>query len=146
MVSSFRPRLLQIFESLAPGGRVEQVVAEEGDRVFQELAQVIVLFGGRLLLGGSRLELHAGFIGQEAQGLGKIPAFLLHHKAEDIAALVALPKAAPGAGIREDDKGRGARVGMERAEARVVLARPAQLHRLGDQVYDIDAGLDLIDD
>ena len=146
MVSSFRPRLVQIFERLLTGGGVEQLVAVECDRFFQELAQVIVLFGGRLLLGRGRLELHAGFLRQEAQGLGKIPALFLHHIAEDIAALVALPEAAPGAGILEDDKSRGARVGMEGAKSRVVLPRAAQLHRLGDQVYDIDAGLDLIDD
>ena len=122
--------LAQVGQGLLPGGGAGELVTVKSDRFFQQGTQVLVLFGGFLLLGRGRLELHAGFFGQGVQGLAEIPALFLHYITEDIAALVALPKAAPGARFGEDHEGRRARVGVEGAKAGVVLARTPQRDRL----------------
>jgi hypothetical protein len=137
--------LVEVLEGGLTGRGVQQMMAVEGDSVFEQGTQVVVLFGGGLIGRGGGLELHAGALCQVVQGFGEVPALFLHHKAEDIAALVALPKTAPGARFGEDHEGRGARVGMEGTKARIALPRAAELHRLRDEVYDLNPGLDLID-
>jgi len=122
--------------------RIDELVVKKGNGFFQQVAQPTVLLFSGLFQGAGGTQLHAGALSQPAQCLGEIPAFFLHHKSKDIAALIALAEAAPGAGIREDDKGGGARVAVEWAEAREIFPRPAQLHGFGDQVYDIEASLD----
>src|SRR5574341_880961 len=94
--------LVQVRQSCLPGRRVAQLVGVKCDRSFQQGALAVMLFGGGLLCWRRRLQLHPGFLGQKAQRLGEIPALFLHDKAEDIAALVALSKAAPGTCLRKN--------------------------------------------
>ena len=87
----------QILQRLLARRRVQQLVAIKRDRIFQQGAQVIMLFRGDLLFGAGRFELYASLVRQVMQRLGKIPVFALHYILEDIPALVALTKTAPGA-------------------------------------------------
>ena len=52
--------------------------------------------------GVGRLKHHPGLLGQVLKRGGKVPALFLHHEFKNVAAFVALPKAAPGPGVRED--------------------------------------------
>ena len=130
MVAGCQTALLQISVGLLPGGGLRQVVAKERDRFLQQGAQALVLVFLGLFLRRHRRQHDPGAFSQRMQRLAEIPAFFFHHKVEDIAALVALAKTAPGARIGEDDKGRRARVRVERAKPNIILPGPAQLHRL----------------
>ena len=94
--------------------------------------------------------LHAGFkldsgaFRHGLQGFLEIPAFLLHHEAEDVAALVALAETVPGLPVGRDDE-RGGFLVVERAQAGIVLAGAAQFNRFPDQVYDVNAGFDFVE-
>jgi hypothetical protein len=55
-----------------------------------------------------------------------------------------LPETTPGAGFGEDSKRGGAFVVVERAKARVSFPRSAQFDRIGDEVYDVNAGFDFV--
>jgi hypothetical protein len=115
-------------------------MAVEVDCFFQQSAQAGVLFFLGLFFGRGRLEHHPGLLGQVLEGRGEVPTFFFHDELEDVPTLVALAEAAPGAGIGEDNEGRGARVGVEGAETGIVLAGAPQLHRLGDQLDDVESG------
>ncbi len=56
------------------------------------------------LLGLVGFEFDPRPLGQVTQGILKIPAFLLHHELENIAAFPALTEAMPGLPIGGDDK------------------------------------------
>ena len=91
-----------------------------------------MLFFCSLLYGSGSMELHPGALCQTAQRFREIPAIFLHHEFEDVAALIALAEAAPGAGIREDDKSGGACIAVEGTETGVAFSGFAQLYSLGD--------------
>ena len=112
---------------------------EKRNRIFQQRAQALVSIFLFLALGRLRLQLDAGALRQMAQRFGKIPAFLLHHKLEDIAALVTLPKAAPRPRLWKDHKSWRTRIGVKRAETSVILTTLPQLHRLRHKVHNINA-------
>ena len=80
-----------------------------------------------------------------AQGLPKVPPLLLHHELQNVATFAARAKASPGAGIWEDHKRGGARVGMKGAETDEVLTRLPELNRFADDFSDVQAVFDFFD-
>ena len=106
---------------------IQQRIAVKVDCLLQQVAQPVVFLELFLFFGGEFLQLDPGALRQAVQRFAEIDILLLHQELEDIAALVALTEAAPCARLRPDDKGRRARVAVERTEAGVVLARAAQL-------------------
>jgi hypothetical protein len=96
-------------------------------------------------LAGEGRHFHAGACGEFVERLLEIEVLALHHELEDVAALVALTEAPPRAGLGPDHEGGRLLVVVERTEARIVLPGMAQFDTsLGDEVYDVDAGFDLI--
>jgi hypothetical protein len=91
------------------------------------------------------LYFHARARGELLHGFLEIQPFALHHELENIAALVALTETPPGARFGPDHESRRMFILMERTKARIVLARMTQFDTgLGNEVDNIDAGLDLI--
>ena len=135
--------LVQVVQGQFSSRRVDQLVAVESHRLFQQGAQAFVLFFFFRLLRPVGFQLDPGALGQGTQRFAEIPAFLLHHEGDDIAALAALPEAAPGLPVGRDNE-RGRLLGVEGAQAGEVLPGAAQLDRFGDQVNDVNAGFDFV--
>jgi hypothetical protein len=123
---------------------LQQLVAVEKHRIFQEVAQTLVLFILGFALGRLCLEFNPGFFRQIPQRLREIPALFFHHKPEYVATLIALTETAPGARIGEDHESRGARVGVEWAKTGIAFTGAAQLYRLRYQIDDINSGFYLV--
>src|SRR6266498_5316673 len=123
------------------------MTAIENDRVLEQNMELFVsfLFFGSLFR--ERRDLHPRARGKFIERLFEIKVLALHHKLEDIPALVALTKATPRSRLGPNHKGRRVLVIVERTKACIVPARMAQLDpRLRDQVYDIYFGFNLIND
>src|SRR5688572_24107131 len=105
--------------------------------IFEQLAEVFEGFSlFRCFLDISR-DFHTRARGKSIQCIFEIKVLALHHKLEDIAALIALTETTPRPRFRPDHKRRRFLVFMERAKACVVLASMAQLYtRLRDEVYN----------
>ena len=107
--------------ALSLGSVEQQLVIVVGGRI--EQAQQAIF--GRLLHLVHRpafFEGDPGALGQLGQRLLEVPAVLLHDEGENITALAAGAKAAPGAGVGKDVEGGGFGVGVERAKTTVVAA------------------------
>ena len=134
--------VMQIVQDFGVG---EQVTAVKDDGIFEQLAQVLI---GLFLL--SRLLRESGQIytcpgRQLCKRILEFEVLPLHHKLKNIAALVALAKAAPCPGLRPDYKGRRMSIVVEWTEPRVIPARMAQFDTgLGHEVDNIYFGFDLI--
>ncbi len=124
-------------------GRRGQVVTVESQRIFEERAQALVGFLFFRFLGPVRFEFDPRPLRHVSQCFLEVPAFFLHYELENVAALPALAEAAPGLPVGGNDE-RGCFLVVERAQAGIVLSGAAQLHGLSDQVYDVNAGFDLI--
>src|SRR6476469_5762653 len=123
------------------------MTAIKNDRVFKQNMEPVVdfLLFGRLLCKGR--DLHTGPRRKFIERFLEIKVLTLHHKLEDIATLIALTEATPGAGIRPDHEGGRMLIFVERAKACIVPAGMAQLDtRLRGKIHDIYFGLNLIND
>src|SRR5690242_17068388 len=119
----------------------------KNDRIFQQYMEPVVdfLLFGRLLCKG--WDLYAGARCEFIERFLEIKVLTLHHKLENIAPLVALTEATPGARIRPDHEGRRMLIFVEGTKARIVSASMAQLDpRLRGKVHDIYFGFNLIND
>src|SRR5689334_12930186 len=103
------------------------MTAIKNDRVFKQNMEPVVSFLLFGCLSGKGRDLHTGARRKLIERFLEIKVFTLHHKFEDIAALVALTEAAPGAGIRPDHEGGSVLVFVEGAKACIVPAGMAQL-------------------
>ena len=124
-----------------------KMTAIENDRVFEQDAELVVgflLFGSMFCKGW---DFHARARRKLVERFLEIKVLTLHHKLEDIPALIALTEAAPRPGLGPDHERGRMLVIVERTKACIVPARMAQFDtRLRDKVYDIDFGFDLIND
>src|SRR5262249_38938898 len=89
-------------------------------------------------------QLHARALGQRAHGLGEGETVLAHEEAEGIATHAAA-EAVEDAALRVDGEG-GRLLAVEGAEALPVLARAFEVHELADDLDDVHAGADLVED
>ena len=124
-------------------GRCGKMVTVERHGFFQQAAQALVGFFFLRLFGLVGFQFDPGAFRHGLQGFLEIPTFLLHYEPEDIAALVTLAETAPGLPVWRNDEGGGFLV-VEGAQAGIILSGAAQFHGFPDQVYDIDAGFDII--
>ncbi len=88
-------------------------------------------------------ECNTGFISQLFECFLEIKVIPLHHKAKQITALIALPKAAPGLWIGEDDKCRRASIAVKWAKADIVFASSFEFDRLTDNINQVDSLFDV---
>ena len=104
---------------------------------------------GLLLLGCFLVkgrQFHAGAGRKLGERVLELQVLTLHHKLEDISALIALTKAAPCTRLGPDDEGRGLFIVVKRTKPGIVFARMAQFDtRLRDKIHDIYARFYFID-
>src|SRR5450830_900434 len=127
------------------GAGFQHLLPVISDAIFQHLADLDVHFLVGFHFRRHGLKNDASFVGQVFKGFREIPPLFFHYKAKQVPAFIALPKAAPGLGIRKDYKSRGAGVTMEGAETYVILARAPQFNTaLGDKVHNIELCFNVI--
>ena len=86
----------------------------------------------------------AGRLRQRTHGFGKRHTILLHEEGERVAAHAA-PEAMEDALLGIHREGRGL-LGVERAQALVVDPRLPQIHEAADELDDVDASADLVEE
>src|SRR5439155_13860615 len=83
-------------------------------------------------------------LGQRADGLGEAEPVVAHEEPEGIAAGVTA-EAMEDAALGIDGEGRGL-LGMEGAEPLPVLAGALEVHELADQLHDVQARADFVEE
>ena len=101
-----------------------------------------VLAPAPLGIGGSALDLDAGFAGEFAQGVGKLDAVTTHDVRKQVAALAAA-EALVAAAVGKDEEGRRF-LAVEGAQALPVTAGALQPNVTADEFDRVQPGLDFL--
>ncbi len=130
------PAAVEVLEGGRTGGRVGQHCVVEGDRAVEDGSEPRLV---RVLVLRPLVDLDAGALGEDPEGLWEPHGVALHDEAEDVATKAAA-EAVPALPRGSDDE-RRCLLAVERTEALVGRARLLQADRLADDVDDGQSGL-----